>query len=104
MALVGVGRPQRPVGDAGLAVGVALAGLADVHAAAISVAALVAAGNIAPEDAVIPVLAALTANTLTKGVLAVVAGRWRYAVQVWPGLALVLAAAWAGAVVAGLDD
>lgn len=102
VALVAAAALSDRLGDAGLAVGVALAGLADVHAAAISAAALVAAGNIAPQDAVVPVLGAITANTLTKAVLAVVAGRRRYALQVWPGLALVLAAAWAGALIGGL--
>ena len=41
-------------------------------------------------------LAALTANTVTKAVLAYTAGTRRYAVQVGIGLALVLVAAWAG--------
>ena len=87
------------LGTAGLLLGIALAGFADVHAAAISAAALAASGSISPDEAAIPVLAALTANTVTKAVLAVIAGRWRYAVQVWPGLLLVLAGAWSGALV-----
>lgn len=87
------------LGTAGLLLGIALAGFADVHAAAISAAALAASGSISPDEAAIPVLAALTANTVTKAVLAVIAGRWRYAVQVWPGLLLVLAGAWIGALI-----
>ena len=90
------------LGTAALVVGVGIAGFADAHAAAISVAALVTAGKIPAGDAVVPVLAALSANTVTKAVLAVVAGRWRYALQVWPGLVLVLVGAWAGVVIAGL--
>lgn len=88
------------LGTAGLVLGIALAGFADVHAAAISAAALAASGTISPDEAAIPVLAALTANTVTKAVLAVIAGRWRYAVQVWPGLLLVLAGGWLGALIA----
>lgn len=87
------------LGTAGLLLGIALAGFADVHAAAISAAALAASGTISPDEAALPVLAALTANTVTKAVLAVIAGHWRYALQVWPGLLLVLAGAWIGALV-----
>ena len=90
------------LGTAGLVLGAGVAGFADAHAAAISVAALVVAGRIPPGEAVVPILAALSANTVTKAALAVVAGRWRYALQVWPGLLLVLAGAWAGALIAGL--
>jgi uncharacterized membrane protein (DUF4010 family) len=90
------------LGTAGLVLGAGVAGFADAHAAAISVAALVVAGKIPPGEAVVPILAALSANTVTKAALAVVAGRWRYALQVWPGLLLVLAGAWAGALIAGL--
>ncbi len=83
-------------GERGLLPAVVLAGFADAHAAAISVASLVAAGKLAAADAALPILAALTTNTVTKGVVALTAGRGRFAVQTVPGLLLMILAAWAG--------
>jgi hypothetical protein len=45
-------------------------------------------------DAVIPCLTGLTTNTITKAVLAITAGGSRFAMQVVPGLILVIGAAW----------
>jgi uncharacterized membrane protein (DUF4010 family) len=89
------------LGTPGLAVGVGVAGLVDVQAGAISVAGLVAVGKLPVGDAAIPILAALTANGATKAALALVTGRWGYAQRVWPGLALAVACAWAGVLLAG---
>lgn len=83
-------------GQTGLLAAAAAAGLADTHAAAISVASLAAAGRIAPAGAVIPILAAFSTNTITKCAMATTGGR-AFALRVIPGLVLVLAAAWAGA-------
>ena len=79
-----------------MTLGTAVAGFADSQSAAVSAAALVAAGKISASEAVVPVLAALTTNTVSKAVLAYGTGTRRYAVEVWIGLALVLGAAWAG--------
>lgn len=87
-------------GQAGSVVAAALAGLVDTHAAAISTAALVDAGSMPAQAAVLPILAAFTANTLTKLVFALSGGGRRFALRVAPGLILVLAAAWAGALIA----
>lgn len=87
---------SRAYGQAGLAAGAALAGLADTHAPAVSVAALVASGVIGTGAAPLPILLALSTNTLSKCVAAVSAGGWPYARQVVPGLLLVLATAWGG--------
>lgn len=87
------------LGSAGLVVAMAAAGLADAHAAAISAAALVAAGQIEPSAAVLPVLAALSTNTVSKSVAAFAGGGWRFALRVIPGLLLLLGAAWAGLLV-----
>lgn len=84
-------------GPAGGLAAAALGGLVDTHAAAISVALTVAGGRLAPQDAVLPILAALSANTLTKLLLAVTSGGRAFAVRVVPGLVLVIVAAWAGA-------
>lgn len=84
------------LGNAGLALSTAVAGFADTHAAAISVASLVASGKLPAEDAVIPILAGLTTNSATKAVLAITSGGTRFARAVWPGIFAVAAAAWLG--------
>ena len=83
-------------GEAGAMAAAAIAGLVDPHAAAISIAALVAAGQLEPSGATLPILAALTTNTAAKMLLAVTAGGGRFALHVVPGLVLVLAGAWIG--------
>jgi uncharacterized membrane protein (DUF4010 family) len=85
------------MGSRGVLIAIALAGFADTHAAAISAASLVAAGKLQAADAVLPVLAGLTTNTVTKAVAAAAAGGRRFALQTIPGLVLVILAAWAGA-------
>lgn len=84
------------LGEAGLTLSAAAAGFADTHSAAISVASLVSAGKVTPEDAVVPILTAFTTNSLTKAVLAWTAGGRRFAFDIWQGLILVLAGAWGG--------
>ncbi len=83
-------------GARGLLLAAGVAGLADTHAAAISIASLVAAGKLSAREAVVPILAAMTANTATKAVVAAAAGGRRFALQTIPGLLLVIGAAWAG--------
>jgi uncharacterized membrane protein (DUF4010 family) len=85
------------LGGSGLALATALTGFADAHAAAISAATLVAAGRLEADAAVVPILVALTTNSLTKAALAAGIGGWGYARRVILGLVLVLAAAWSGA-------
>lgn len=86
------------LGKAGVIAASAVAGFADAHSAAVSVASLVAAGKMSARDAVIPCLAGLTTNTVTKAVLAITAGGRHFAIQIIPGLALVIAAAWIAAI------
>ena len=88
---------QHRLGNRGLEVAVALAGFADTHAAAISAASLVAAGRVMASDAVVPILAGMTTNTITKAVAAAAAGGRTFALQTVPGLLLVIGAAWVGA-------
>jgi uncharacterized membrane protein (DUF4010 family) len=87
---------QARFGGAGVLLAAVVAGLVDTHAAAISVATLVASGKVTPQDAVVPILAALTSNTLSKILMAVTSGGWAFAVRVVPGLVLVALAAWVG--------
>lgn len=89
------------LGNAGVSVTAGVAGFADTHAASASVASLVATGHLQPRDAVLPIMLALTANTVTKVTVATVAGgRGRFAVTVGAGLLGVIAAAWVGAAIA----
>jgi uncharacterized membrane protein (DUF4010 family) len=87
---------QDVVGPQGVAVGVAIAGLADTHAPALSVASLVAAGQMEAEDAIIPILLAMTTNSGSKMVIAYSTGGLGYALRVWPGVLAILAALWMG--------
>jgi uncharacterized membrane protein (DUF4010 family) len=89
------------LGETGVMLAAAAAGFADTHSAAVSVAALVADGRLQPQASVIPILAAVTTNTVTKMVFAFTAGSRAFALHVVPGLILLVAAAWAGALVAG---
>lgn len=87
---------QERFGGAGVLIAAVVAGLVDTHAAAISVATLVASGKVAPQDAVVPIIAALTSNTLSKIIMAAASGGWAFAFRVVPGLVLVALAAWVG--------
>jgi uncharacterized membrane protein (DUF4010 family) len=83
------------LGDAGIMVAAAVSGLVDTHSAAISVASLASAGNLAPRDAVLPIVIAMTSNALAKSVMAVSAGSGAFAVRIIPGIFLSMLAAWA---------
>ncbi|MBI5105275.1 MAG: MgtC/SapB family protein [Solirubrobacterales bacterium] len=91
---------EQALGRSGVVLTAALAGFADAQAAAASSAALAASGQISADDAALAILVALSTNTMTKAAVALAAGRTRYAVRIWPGLALVLGAVWLGAAVA----
>ncbi len=77
------------LGDDGLAIAAGVSGFADVHAAAASVAQLVAASRVPVGDAALPVLIALIANSLSKFVMAWLRGGNAYALRVLPGLAAI---------------
>ena len=87
---------QDQFGENGVIVAAALAGFADTHAAAISVAALVASGKLTASDALLPILAGLSTNTISKIILAATSGGRAFALRVIPGLLLVAGAAWVG--------
>jgi uncharacterized membrane protein (DUF4010 family) len=88
---------QDRFGENGIIFAAAIAGFADTHSAAISVASLVASGKLAASDALLPILAAFSTNTITKVILAATSGGLSFAVRVIPGLILVAVTAWAGA-------
>lgn len=95
--LVACAALQDAFGENGVILAAAIAGFADTHSAAISVASLVASGKLTPPEAVLPILAGLSTNTVSKVILAVSSGGLSFAVRVIPGLILVACAAWAGA-------
>ena len=84
-------------GETGIIVAAAVAGFVDTHSAAISVASLVASGKMSAADAVFPILAGLSTNTISKILLAGTSGGRSFALRVIPGLIIVTLAAWAGA-------
>ena len=83
-------------GETGIIVAAALAGFVDTHSAAISVASLVASGKMSAADAVFPILAGLSTNTMSKMFLAGISGGRSFALRVIPGLIVVALAAWVG--------
>jgi uncharacterized membrane protein (DUF4010 family) len=82
-------------GEAGIVVASMIAGFADAHSAAVSVVSLANTGKISVHATIVPCLAALSANTITKVVLSATAGGHRFGLQVIPGLVLVITTAWA---------
>lgn len=97
LILVAAAALQDWLGNTGIILAAALAGLVNTHAAAISVALLVASGKITAADAVLPILVGISTNSMVRMVLAHIAGGRDFAVRVVPGLILVVLAAWAGA-------
>ena len=85
------------LGNAGLLVGAAVSGFADAHATAASAASLFAAGKIAIDQAIFPILLGLTTNTVTKAIVAFSSGGKAYALQIVPGLIAMILVVWLGA-------
>lgn len=84
------------LGQAGLIAVAGVAGFADTHAAAISVAALAASSQIEVAATTVPILVAISTNTVTKIVMAVISGSKSFSLHVIPGLLIVAAATWFG--------
>lgn len=85
------------LGTTGLWLASALSGFADAHAPAAAVGAMTAGGKLNAAQAVVPILAAFTTNSVTKVVIALSTGDTGFAWQVIPGVVLMVAAAWLGA-------
>jgi uncharacterized membrane protein (DUF4010 family) len=88
-------------GQNGLWLGAAMSGLVDAHAIVPTVASLLTQQQVQAHEALMPLLIALTANTLTKSLIAFQSGGWAYAKQVGCGVCLSTAAVWAGYFVEG---
>lgn len=81
-------------GSDGLLLATTISGFADTHAAAASVANLTHSDKIPVAAIVVPILGALSSNTLSKCFMAWVAGGKAFSLRVIPGLILVLMALW----------
>lgn len=84
-------------GSWGAVGGITAGGFADAHSSAATAAALARQGGMTLPLAVIAFVAAVTANTVTKIVVAFVAGGFGFARKLAPGLLLMLLALYAGA-------
>jgi len=85
-------------GRSGVTAVAAVAGFADTHSPAVAVASLVASGKLVADESVLPILAGLTSNTVTKMLVAISSGSRRFAWQIIPGLIFVILGAWLGAI------
>jgi uncharacterized membrane protein (DUF4010 family) len=81
-------------GALGASLGVALAGFADVHAAAASAATLAAYGSLPSDQAIVGILLALSTNTISKVIVAFVTGGRAFGLRVVAGLLLMMLALW----------
>jgi len=89
------------LGESDLIAATVLAGFADPHSAAISVTSLVESNKVGVRESALPILAVLTANTVTKIVIAISGGGRRFGSIVVPGWVLVCVAAWLPVILAG---
>ena len=88
-------------GQRGLLLGAAVSGLVDAHAIVPTVASLLTQVKLQPDAALMPLLIALSTNTLTKSLIAFQSGGWAYARQVSGGVWLTTAAVWLGYIAEG---
>lgn len=89
------------LGDRGVLAGAAATGLADAHAAALSVTSLAAAGKLPDPVAALGVLVAVAANMLVKAPAAWILGGRAYGVRVGLGAVLLTLGVLGGAVLQG---
>jgi uncharacterized membrane protein (DUF4010 family) len=83
-------------GQNGLWLGAVLSGLVDAHALVPTLASLLRQDKILLQEAVLPLLMSLTANTLTKSLLAFQSGGLHYAKSVSVGIWVTTASVWLG--------
>ncbi len=82
-------------GEKGLLVASAIAGLADVHSAAISVATLSAANQLSLAGSVLPILIAISVNAVAKATMAVISGSRKFASLIIASQLIQISALWA---------
>jgi len=86
-------------GQGGLYLGAALSGLVDAHAMVPYVASLLSRQKLMPHQALMAILVALTANTMTKSLIAYQSGGYVYARKVSGGVWVTTAGVWLGYVI-----
>jgi uncharacterized membrane protein (DUF4010 family) len=91
----GVSQAQLHFGASGLAISVAVAALVDAHSPIASLASLQATGSVGMREMLLGMLVAMTANSLTRSVVAVFSGGLHYGWRVASALLLSLCLAWA---------
>jgi uncharacterized membrane protein (DUF4010 family) len=84
----------RWLGDRGLLLATGVSGFADAHAAAISSATLVASEQTTVRFGGLAVLVGFTTNAISKTIVAFLLGDRRFALELLPGLILMVLAAW----------
>jgi uncharacterized membrane protein (DUF4010 family) len=84
------------LGDRGMLLAAGIAGFSDAHAPAISAASLAAGERVAPAFAAVAVLVGFSTNSVSKIIVAFGMGNRRFALELVPGLLLMVMAAWAG--------
>ncbi len=82
-------------GEAGLLVASGVAGLGDVHASTVSVASLAAANKLGAENTVLPILVAISVNTISKAIMAMMSKNKAFATQVIACQMIQVVAIWA---------
>ncbi|MES2712086.1 MAG: DUF4010 domain-containing protein [Pseudomonadota bacterium] len=87
-------------GDAGLIAGTTVMGFADAHAPGVAIASMVAATRLAPEAAMVPILAAMTTNAVSKCLVAGSLGTGAFVRRAAPGIILPMLACWPVALLA----
>jgi uncharacterized membrane protein (DUF4010 family) len=85
------------VGSWGAVAAITASGFADAHSASATAAAMARHGSMEVTTAIVAILSAITANTITKAVVAATAGGGAFARKLVPGLALMLVGLYAGA-------
>jgi uncharacterized membrane protein (DUF4010 family) len=101
--LVGAAALSAWLGQSGVFIATAAAGVADVHAAAFAAGSQVAKGNLSADQGVWAVLLGITSNSITKIILAATAGTREFAAQVVPGILFFTVAAWGSATLGRLQ-
>lgn len=85
---------QQWLGTRGLMFGIAIAGLADAHASLLSLTSLFASGRVDPTLLEFGLLLAISANSITRLIVALATGGWHFAKFVAAALATGLAGSW----------
>ena len=83
-------------GETGVMLTATLSGFADAHSSTASIATLAKSGQLPLSATTIPILIAVSSNTLSKCLVAWISGGRRFAAYVIPGQVLLTLAMWAG--------